>query len=86
MSYTSYIASYSQAVRIVIDRAGVVDKTDLIMWTGKQGTNGNAVLKKLYDEVIEVMGPNWNRVKTPRSSVRGAMEKIVVGYKCYESR
>lgn len=86
MSSTSYITSYREAVRIVIDRAGVVDKTDLIMWTGKQGPRGNAVLKKFYEEVMDVMGPNWGRVKTPTASARGEMERIVVGYKCYESR
>lgn len=86
MSSTSYITSYREAVRTVIDRAGVVDKTDLITWTGKQGPRGNAVLKKFYEEVMDVMGPNWGRVKTPTASARGAMERIVVGYKCYESR
>ena len=86
MSSTSYITSYREAVRIVIDRAGVVDKKDLIMWTGKQDSRGNAILKKFYEEVMDVMGPNWERVKKPTASARGQMERIVVGYKCYEIR
>lgn len=67
----------SQAVKFIVEMEGFQSKEDLDNWCGDMGRD------KLYSYVKQMALEDWNRIKTPESSVRGCYEKLLSGYKIY---
>jgi hypothetical protein len=70
----------ADAVRNIIHKAGIKNKTDLDNWCGNEGR------KKLYDEVQRLVPEHYNnstRGKTPDNSVRRIYQAILPGYRIY---
>ena len=68
------------AVQTVFSIANIRTKDDLDRWCGNMGRI------RLYDQVERLAQHDWNRLRTPRESVRACYERILPGYKLYHNK
>jgi hypothetical protein len=68
----------SEAVRYIITREQMRTSEDLDRWCGGKTRN------KIYTDVQYLVPEHWNRIQSPKESVRACYEKMLSGYKIYK--
>jgi len=66
------------AIQFVLSMENLRSKQDLNMWCGDMGK------KKLYLYVERLATEDWERIKTPKDSVRFYYQQMLTGYKIYK--
>ena len=63
------------AVQFILSIENLRSKADLEHWCGDMGK------KKLYLYVERLTPDDWNRIRTPRESIRFYYQQMLTGYK-----
>jgi len=66
------------AVEFVVETENLRTRQDLDKWCGDMGK------KKLYLYVHRIEPEHWERIKTPKNSVRFYYQQMLTGYKIYK--
>lgn len=67
------------ATRFIVTIENLQTKQDLDKWCGDMGK------KKIYLYVQRLAPEHWGRIATPSNSVRANYQKMLIGYKIYNS-
>jgi len=67
------------AIQFVVSIENIRTKQDLDKWRGDMGK------KKLYLYVKRLAPEHWDRIETPRNSVRFYYQRMLTGYKIYNN-
>ena len=66
------------AIQFIVSIENLRTKQDLDTWCGDMGK------KKLYSYVQHLAPQHWERIKTPKDSVRFYYQQMLTGYKIYK--
>jgi hypothetical protein len=67
------------AVSTIFSIANIKAKDDLDRWCGEMGR------QRLYLQVERLAPQDWERLRTPKESVRACYERLLPGYKLYHN-
>ena len=71
------IKDFKSALQFLFSIENIQTRQDLDEWCGDMGK------KKLYLYVQRLAPEHWERIATPRNSVRACYQKMLTGYKIY---
>jgi len=66
------------AIQFILSIENIRSKQDLDIWCGDMGRN------KLYLYIQRLSPEHWEKIRTPKNSVRFYYQQMLTGYKIYK--